>query len=57
MDYSNDLLSAALADLDWLLKQPTNYDRCEVCAYCDDCDRNQEECARDAKWRGNNASS
>ena len=46
------LYEAAIADLTWLLKRPANYDRCEVCAYNDDCERSQEECQRDAKWRG-----
>lgn len=47
-----NILAAAIADLEWLLKQPANYDRCEMCAYNDDCERSQAECERDAKWRG-----
>ncbi len=46
------ILAAAIADLEWLLKQPTNFDRCEICAHFDDCERSQRECERDAKWRG-----
>lgn len=52
MNNTAEILTAAITDLEWLLRQPTNYDRCEVCAYNDDCERSQEECQRDAKWRG-----
>ena len=57
MNDNNHELVAAITDIEWLLKQPSNYDRCEICAYNDTCERNQSECERDAKWRGHNYSS